>query len=100
MYWRVAVIDPDGNTGAFTKAKKFTLLARLQVQLTGQPAHGQCRRRDRERAERQGQAGQGRRRASSGAPAIKTEDKKTDDKKGSPDLLGQAHEGRQPHGRP
>ena len=24
MYWRVAVIDPDGNVGAFSKAKKFT----------------------------------------------------------------------------
>ena len=31
MYWRVAVIDPDGNTGAFSKAKKFTILARMQV---------------------------------------------------------------------
>ena len=41
MYWRVAVIDPDGNLGAFSKAKKFTLLARLQVQLSGQPPKGQ-----------------------------------------------------------
>ena len=40
MYWRVAVIDPDGNVGAFSKAKKFTLLARMQVQFTGQQAHG------------------------------------------------------------
>ncbi len=31
MYWRVAVVDPDGNVGAFSKAKKFTLLARMQV---------------------------------------------------------------------
>ena len=37
MYWRVAVIDPDGNVGAFSKAKKFTLLARMQVQI-GEPA--------------------------------------------------------------
>ena len=29
MYWRVAVIDPDGNVGAFSKAKKFTLLGAL-----------------------------------------------------------------------
>ena len=41
MYWRVAVIDPDGNTGAFSKAKKFTILARMQVQIAGQPPHGQ-----------------------------------------------------------
>ncbi len=41
MYWRVAVIDPDGNLGAFSKAKKFTILARLQVQLSGQPPKGQ-----------------------------------------------------------
>ncbi|HET6174690.1 MAG TPA: hypothetical protein VFD90_18940 [Gaiellales bacterium] len=41
MYWRVAVVDPDNNTGAFSKAKKFTLLARLQVQIGNQPAHGQ-----------------------------------------------------------
>jgi hypothetical protein len=41
MYWRVAVVDPDGNVGAFTKGKKFTLLARMQVQLSGQPPHGQ-----------------------------------------------------------
>ena len=34
MYWRVAVVDPDGNVGAFSKAKKFTLLARMQVQFT------------------------------------------------------------------
>jgi hypothetical protein len=40
MYWRVAVIDPDGNVGAFSKAKKFTLLKRLQVQFTGQQPHG------------------------------------------------------------
>ena len=37
MYWRVAVIDPDSNTGAFSKAKKFTLLARMQVQLGTSP---------------------------------------------------------------
>ena len=41
MYWRVAVVDPDGNIGAFSKPKKFTLLARMQVQLGGQPPHGQ-----------------------------------------------------------
>jgi hypothetical protein len=41
MYWRVAVVDPDGNVGAFSKAKKFTILARLQVQLSGQPPQGQ-----------------------------------------------------------
>ena len=41
MYWRVAVVDPDGNVGAFTKAKKFTLLARMQVQISAQPPHGQ-----------------------------------------------------------
>jgi hypothetical protein len=40
MYWRVAVVDPDGNVGAFSKAKKFTLLARMQVSLTGQQQHG------------------------------------------------------------
>ena len=40
MYWRVAVIDPDGNVGAFSKAKKFRLLARMQVQFTGQQPHG------------------------------------------------------------
>jgi hypothetical protein len=40
MYWRVAVIDPDGNTGAFSKAKKFTILARMQVQITGVPVKG------------------------------------------------------------
>lgn len=40
MYWRVAVVDPDGNVGAFSKAKKFTLLARMQVGITGQQAHG------------------------------------------------------------
>ncbi len=40
MYWRVAVIDPDGNTGAFSKAKKFTILARMQVQITGVPGKG------------------------------------------------------------
>ena len=45
MYWRVAVIDPDGNVGAFSKAKKFTILARMQVQLAGQPAaRPACRR--------------------------------------------------------
>jgi len=37
MYWRVAVIDPDSNTGAFSKAKKFTILARMQVALSGVP---------------------------------------------------------------
>jgi hypothetical protein len=42
MYWRVAVIDPDNNTGAFSKAKKFTLLARMQVQVGNQPPHGQA----------------------------------------------------------
>jgi hypothetical protein len=42
MYWRVAVIDPDGNVGAFSKPRKFALLARMQVQLTGQPPHGQA----------------------------------------------------------
>jgi hypothetical protein len=42
MYWRVAVIDPDNNTGAFSKAKKFTLLARMQVSIGGQPPHGQA----------------------------------------------------------
>jgi hypothetical protein len=41
MYWRVAAVDPEGNTGAFTKGKKFTLLARMQVQISGQPPHGQ-----------------------------------------------------------
>ena len=41
MYWRVAVVDPDGNVGAFSKAKKFTTLARMQVQLAGQPPLGQ-----------------------------------------------------------
>jgi hypothetical protein len=40
MYWRVAAIDPDGNTGAYTKGKKFVLLARLQVQISNQPPHG------------------------------------------------------------
>jgi len=42
MYWRVAVVDPDGNVGAFSKGKKFTLLARLQVNLSGQPPKGQA----------------------------------------------------------
>jgi hypothetical protein len=41
MYWRVAVVDPDGNVGAFSKAKKFTLLARMQVAIGNQPPHGQ-----------------------------------------------------------
>jgi len=41
MYWRVAVVDPDGNVGAFSKAKKFTLLARMQVTIGNQPPHGQ-----------------------------------------------------------
>ncbi|HEY3614131.1 MAG TPA: Ig-like domain-containing protein [Gaiellales bacterium] len=41
MYWRVAVLDPDGNLGAFSKAKKFTILARLSVALSGQPPKGQ-----------------------------------------------------------
>ena len=41
MYWRVAVVDPDGNVGAFSKAKKFTLLARMQVSIASQPPHGQ-----------------------------------------------------------
>jgi hypothetical protein len=40
MYWRVAVIDPDGNVGAYSKAMKFRLLARMQIQFTGQQAHG------------------------------------------------------------
>jgi hypothetical protein len=40
MYWRVAVIDPDSNVGAFSKGKKFTLLARMQVQLDGVPGKG------------------------------------------------------------
>lgn len=40
MYWRVAAIDPDGNVGAFTKGKKFRLLARMQVQIANQPPHG------------------------------------------------------------
>jgi hypothetical protein len=40
MYWRVAVVDPDGNVGAFSKGKKFTLLARMQVQISGQPPKG------------------------------------------------------------
>jgi hypothetical protein len=40
MYWRVAVIDPDANVGAYSKGKKFTLLARMQVQMTGQPPKG------------------------------------------------------------
>ena len=69
MYWRVAVIDPDGNTGAFSKAKKFTILARMQVQITGVPGKGTRRGGDRHRAEREGQADQGRRGASSRAPA-------------------------------
>ena len=41
MYWRVAVIDPDGNIGAFSKAKKFTTLARMAVTLSGTPPKGQ-----------------------------------------------------------
>ena len=40
MYWRVAVIDPDGNVGAYSKAMKFRLLSRMQIQFTGQQAHG------------------------------------------------------------
>ena len=40
MYWRVAVVDPDSNTGAFSKGKKFTILARMQVQLAGVPGKG------------------------------------------------------------
>jgi hypothetical protein len=40
MYWRVAVVDPDGNVGAFSKGKKFTLLARMAVQISGQPPKG------------------------------------------------------------
>ena len=40
MYWRVAVIDPDGNIGAFSKAKKFTILARMQVQITRRAGQG------------------------------------------------------------
>ena len=40
MYWRVAVIDPDGNVGAFSKAKKFRILSRMQVQFTGQQGPG------------------------------------------------------------
>jgi hypothetical protein len=40
MYWRVAVIDPDGNLGAFSKAKKFRLLSRMVVGFSGQGAHG------------------------------------------------------------
>ena len=40
LYWRVAVIDPDSNTGAFSKAKKFTILARMQVAITGTQGKG------------------------------------------------------------
>ena len=40
LYWRVAVVDPDGNTGAFSKAKKFTILARMQVAISGQGGKG------------------------------------------------------------
>ena len=40
MYWRVAVIDPDSNVGAFSKANKFRLPQRMQVQYTGQQPHG------------------------------------------------------------
>ncbi len=44
LYWRVAVIDPDSNTGAFSKAKKFTILARMQVAISGQGGKGASRR--------------------------------------------------------
>jgi hypothetical protein len=41
LYWRVAAVDPDGNTGGFSKPVKFTLLARFQVTASSPPAHGQ-----------------------------------------------------------
>ena len=65
MYWRVAVIDPDGNVGAFSKPKKFTLLARLAVQYSGQQAHG-VHTVTRLGGQRQEQARQGRRREAHG----------------------------------
>ena len=61
MYWRVAVIDPDNNTGAFSKAKKFTILARMQVQLAGVPGKGGAGSPIITVPEREGQADQGRR---------------------------------------
>ena len=97
MYWRVAVVDPDGNVGAFSKAKKFTLLARMQVQLAGQPPHGQRGVGHRHRAERQGQADQGRRRQAPRAPASRPGRKRTN-KKGIVTFSVKPTQRRQPHG--
>jgi hypothetical protein len=40
LYWRVAAIDPDGNTGGFTRPVKLTLLARMTLTVSNQPARG------------------------------------------------------------
>ena len=96
MYWRVAVIDPDGNVGAFSKAKKFTLLARMQVQFTGQQAHG---------ARQSSSSACSTPRASrvKGAAVKLTRRRRQDrhqedEREGHRHLLGQGHARRQPHG--
>jgi hypothetical protein len=40
LYWRVAAVDPDGNTGGYSKPVKISLIARMQVNLGGSPAKG------------------------------------------------------------
>ena len=40
LYWRVAAIDPDGNLGGFTPAKRITLSQRMDVKLDGSLAKG------------------------------------------------------------
>jgi hypothetical protein len=38
LYWRVAVIDPDGNVGGFSRPVKLTLLARMNLANSSPPA--------------------------------------------------------------
>ncbi len=89
MYWRVAAIDPDGNVGAYTKGKKFTLLARLQVADLEPAAARRERPGHRDRDERAGQARQGRGREA--ARRRRQDEVAPDEQEGPGHLHGQAH---------
>ena len=39
--WSFDIVHPDGNVGAFSKATKFTILARMVATLSGTPPKGQ-----------------------------------------------------------
>ena len=76
MYWRVAVIDPDGNIGAFSQGRRSSRCWHAcRCRSPARRRTGTRRRGDRHRAERQGQADQGRRGEAPRARASSTKSK-------------------------